>query len=302
MFDYQNSHGGPVWQIAWAHPKFGSILASCGFDRKVIIWKEIKHGEWHEVQSHSEHQGSVNSVAFAPWECGLRLAAASSDGTISLLTRKADDTWEPIVKLDAHDMGVNSISWAPLLNYEDIMDSSQADKGKYQLRLVSGSCDFKVKVWEYKQTERKFELLATLSRHTDWVRDVAWCPSIGSPFDTIASCGEDGQVVLWTNQPDDRSNWTATPLGAFGGPVWRVSWSISGTMLAVSCASKESDNTVHVYRENEQGAWEEISSVSDDNTTQQLPKIHVCFPLRGLSVPPSLSPSLLNEQIYNIYD
>jgi WD40 repeat protein len=26
--------------LAWAHPSFGSILASCSFDGKVFIWKE----------------------------------------------------------------------------------------------------------------------------------------------------------------------------------------------------------------------------------------------------------------------
>ena len=29
------SHDGPIWQITWAHPKFGNILASCSFDKKV---------------------------------------------------------------------------------------------------------------------------------------------------------------------------------------------------------------------------------------------------------------------------
>lgn len=24
-------HDGPVWQVAWAHPKFGTLLASCSF-------------------------------------------------------------------------------------------------------------------------------------------------------------------------------------------------------------------------------------------------------------------------------
>jgi len=33
-------HSGPVWQVAWAHPKFGHILASRSYDGKVIIWKE----------------------------------------------------------------------------------------------------------------------------------------------------------------------------------------------------------------------------------------------------------------------
>ena len=36
------SHEGPVWQVAWAHPKFGSILASCSYDGTVIIWQESK--------------------------------------------------------------------------------------------------------------------------------------------------------------------------------------------------------------------------------------------------------------------
>ncbi len=32
---YYGRHDGAVWQVAWAHPKFGNILASCSYDRKV---------------------------------------------------------------------------------------------------------------------------------------------------------------------------------------------------------------------------------------------------------------------------
>ena len=32
-----NRHEGPVWQVSWAHPKYGSILASCSYDRKVSL-------------------------------------------------------------------------------------------------------------------------------------------------------------------------------------------------------------------------------------------------------------------------
>ena len=28
----------------------------------------------------------------------------------------------------------------------------------------------------------------SLEAHTDWVRDVAWCPSVGLPLTRIASC------------------------------------------------------------------------------------------------------------------
>ena len=43
-------HEGPVWQVSWAHPKFGTLLASCGFDHKVIVWQE-QDGVWSQVGS-----------------------------------------------------------------------------------------------------------------------------------------------------------------------------------------------------------------------------------------------------------
>ena len=34
-------HYGPVWRVAWAHPKYGTVLASCGYDGRVIVWKRM---------------------------------------------------------------------------------------------------------------------------------------------------------------------------------------------------------------------------------------------------------------------
>lgn len=102
-------HEGPVWQVAWAHPKFGPILASASYDGKVIIWKDnggsaaaapaqstygsaygqpppSSTGGWSKIKEHSMHSASVNSVAWAPHELGPILACASSDGNVSVLT------------------------------------------------------------------------------------------------------------------------------------------------------------------------------------------------------------------------
>lgn len=35
-------HEGPVWQVAWAHPKFGVLLASCSYDGSVVVSPESK--------------------------------------------------------------------------------------------------------------------------------------------------------------------------------------------------------------------------------------------------------------------
>ena len=35
-------HDGPIWRIRWAHPKFGSLLATCSHDKCVRVWEEKK--------------------------------------------------------------------------------------------------------------------------------------------------------------------------------------------------------------------------------------------------------------------
>ena len=54
-------HEGPVWQVAWAHPMFGNILASCSYDRKVLIWKET-NGAWEKLYEHSSHDSSGSYI------------------------------------------------------------------------------------------------------------------------------------------------------------------------------------------------------------------------------------------------
>ena len=100
-----------------------------------------------------------------------------------------------------------------------------------------------------------------LSGHSDWVRDVAWAPSVGVGKAYLASAGQDKTVLIWT-QSDPRSAWNRTALeptasqaaaggagaqqqqqqqqqappeeGKFADAVWRVSWSVAGNVLAVS--------------------------------------------------------------------
>ena len=62
MDSKKNSHTGPVWQVAWAHPKYGHILASCSYDGKVLIWKEQQGGVggWIKIKEHTLHTASGN--------------------------------------------------------------------------------------------------------------------------------------------------------------------------------------------------------------------------------------------------
>lgn len=50
LLDTLRGHDGPVWAVAWGHPKFGSILASAGYDGKVFVWREIIQGQQQQQQ------------------------------------------------------------------------------------------------------------------------------------------------------------------------------------------------------------------------------------------------------------
>jgi protein transport protein SEC13 len=61
-------------------------------------------------------------------------------------------------------------------------------------KIATGSCDKSVKIWEYDpNTEKKFKLIWETKGEKmpkDWIRDVAWCPAIGAPYELLVSCCE----------------------------------------------------------------------------------------------------------------
>lgn len=109
---------------------------------------------------------------------------------------------------------------------------------------------------------KAWELEETLDGHQDWVRDVAFAPNIGLPKTYLASCSQDKSVLIWT-QETPGTNWKKVSLRAerFPDVVWRVSWSLSGNVLAVSSG----DNKITLWKENLKGEWECINEVEEKN-------------------------------------
>lgn len=259
-------HEGPVWQVSWAHPKFGVILASCSFDGSVLIHRETRPRDWSLLHAaRNLHESSVNSVVFCPHEYGLRVAAASSDGRVSILSHQPDNSWSTDYITD-NPLGVNSVSWAPMGSY-----SNESADGTAPLRLVTGGCDNKIRFWvEQPETGQWVEdqscpVSKDLS-HSDWVRDVAWSPPILPNSNVVASCSEDRTVMIWT-QNGQNEEWKATKLHTFDGPVWRVSWSTqTGHILAVSSG----DSDVSLWKKGIDGKWNQMESIEEKATTEDV--------------------------------
>ncbi|KAG9153469.1 hypothetical protein Leryth_018737 [Lithospermum erythrorhizon] len=249
-----SGHQGPVWQVVWAHPKFGSILASCSYDGKVIIWKEGNQNEFTQAHVFSDHKSSVNSIAFAPHELGLCLACGSSDGNISVFTSKSDGSWETTKIDQAHPVGVTAVTWAPSTVPGALVGSGLLDPVQ---KLASGGCDNTVKVWKLYDGVWKLDCSPALHMHSDLVRDVAWAPNLGLPKSMIASASEDGTVVIWT-VPKEGEQWAGKVLKDFKTPVWRVSWSLTGNLLAVAAGD---NNNVTLWKEAADGEWQQVTTV-----------------------------------------
>ena len=262
LIDTLVGHEGPVWQVAWAHPKFGSILASCSYDRKVIIWKEGTSG-WVKLYEFGEHKSSVNSVQWAPHEWGLLLACVSSDESFSIISNSGDGQWKSTKHENAHALGCNAVSWAPAINPSSLLEANTRHPLSNVKRIVTGGGDNLVKIW--REENDNWILEDKLEEHSDWVRDVAWAPSVGLPRSRIASCSQDGKVIVWTKDESSGENWNPKVLKTFAEVVWRASWSVTGDILAVSGG----DNKVTLWKEQKGGEWACVSEVNKSQQPQQ---------------------------------
>ena len=91
------------------------------------------------------------------------------------------------------------------------------------------------------------------------MRDVAWAPNAALPYSIFASCSEDRNVYIWRQRDRGTGPWEATLLRTFEAPVWRLSWSITGTVLAVSTG----DHRVTLWKQSIDETWIQISTLAE---------------------------------------
>ena len=119
-----------------------------------------------------------------------------------------------------------------------------------------------MQLWVLKDGD-EVPMQTRIGSHNDWVRDVAWCANIGLMHEMVASCSEDGTCKVWVSESSSKGQaWTERQVIRFdsaadGGatvPLWKVSWSQVGNMLAISGG----DNQVRIMSENTNGDWVQI--------------------------------------------
>ena len=88
------------------------------------------------------------------------------------------------------------------------------------------------------------------------------------PINIVASCSEDKTVLSWT-QTKAGGVWQLTLLNVFDAPVWRVSWSVMGNILAVSSG----DSMVMLWKAAlDTMTWSQVATVDHAAESSTVPQ------------------------------
>lgn len=273
------THFGSVWRVTWAHPEFGQVLASCSFDRTAAVWEEMigdshpnekKQSHWTKRAMLVDSRTSVTDVKFSPRHLGLQLATCSADGVVRFyeapdVTNLAQFTVNEEIPTK---LCCSCLSWNPSRVHPPMIAVGSDDPNP-----AGGG---KVQIFEFRDSERKWIKVETLMNIADAVHDLSFAPNLGRTYHVLAVATKD--VRIMTLKPLRRDGVMGPMRLEIRQPallehndaqVWRISWNVTGTILA----SSSDDGYVRLWKANYLENWKCFQELKGD----------------GTSVPPSLA-------------
>ncbi|XP_076992175.1 nucleoporin SEH1 isoform X6 [Tamandua tetradactyla] len=210
----------------------GRRMATCSSDQSVKVWDKSESGDWHCTASWKTHSGSVWRVTWAHPEFGQVLASCSFDRTAAV--------WEEIVG-ESNDKLRGQSHWVKRTTLVDsrtsVTDVKFAPK-HMGLMLATCSADGIVRIYEapdvmnLSQWSLQHEISCKLSCSC-----ISWNPSRKE----LTSSGGPTKFEIHVVAQFDNHN----------SQVWRVSWNITGTVLA----SSGDDGCVRLWKANYMDNW-----------------------------------------------
>jgi len=223
---------------------------------------------WVKRTSLVDSRTSVTDVKFAPRHLGLMLATCSADGIVRVY--EATDIMNLSEWSLQHEIpckvALSCLSWNPsLARFHPPMLAIGSDD-----QSSSGS---KVFVYEYSESARRWLRIDAFTAMTDLVHDIAFAPNLGRSYHVLAIASKELKMLaikplsgphLTTTQnsavkriDDSQSTVTkydirmAGQYNDHGSSVWRVSWNVTGTILA----SAGDDGQVKLWKSDYLDHW-----------------------------------------------
>ncbi|VDM76108.1 unnamed protein product, partial [Strongylus vulgaris] len=158
--------GSRVWMVSWNHS--GTLLASCGDDKTVRIWK--KTSKCNKLEG---HESEVKCCAFSPSD--EFLATCSRDKSVWFWQMDEDDDFQVCSVLQQHTQDVKFVKWHPS---EEL--------------LVSCSYDYSLVFYKFDGED-----WITQQKIPDAHDGTVWCAAFDSEGHRLITVGEDSIVQLW---------------------------------------------------------------------------------------------------------
>mmetsp|Transcript_99022 Transcript_99022/g.284626 ORF Transcript_99022/g.284626 Transcript_99022/m.284626 type:complete len:420 (+) Transcript_99022:173-1432(+) len=196
------------------------------------------------------------------------VAGAAPAATSGAEEATSSGRWQ-VENFIAHQGGCFCLCWAPAASPVTESSAGAAAGGGERRksvvlqprRLVTGGADQQVRIWRHDVQTNSWADSHHFpgDAHSAWIRDVAWRPNAGIPANTIASCAEDGTVVIWTQAMVGQPWEMKDKKELHGAAAWQVSWSVTGSVLAVT----SSNNQVLLFKEQLDGNWTQVEMVGE---------------------------------------
>ncbi|KII72808.1 Protein transport protein SEC13 [Thelohanellus kitauei] len=218
---------------------YGRRLATCSSDKTIHIY-DISKDTPVLLKKLTGHEGPVWYCTWSDPSFGTYLATCSYDRKI----------------------GVTCLCWGPPYIYNDVFlflivktveVNAFGDRWyrRANICLLVNKC-----VTSFNEQWKRTELL---NGEQDAVRSVAWTTSQNGNKHHIASAYNNGAVIIWSKNYQTDREWDSVLLKHFAHPVWQVSWTEVGNLLAISCG----ENQVSMWKRNLDESWCCIKSIDE---------------------------------------
>ena len=268
----KNGHNQPIYDLSFSHPCYGTYLASCGNDKKLIIWKEKSTNNYENIYEY-KHNSSVKCCKFAPYQYGLIVICGAKDGSVSIHElQKSSQKWSNYVLNNVHLNGVNSLDWAPAsppinLEEEDFENDDENNNNDLNneniieslnhMRFISCGNDCKINIFKSeKNTIDSFIKEKSIDLEGIIPKDIAFLNFVGYTELTFACGLDDGKCLIYKKIDGE---WKKTFVISIGSSIIKICWSVCGTYLGISSKKNNNENNpVKFFRENMDETWIEV--------------------------------------------
>mmetsp|Transcript_3897 Transcript_3897/g.5910 ORF Transcript_3897/g.5910 Transcript_3897/m.5910 type:complete len:316 (-) Transcript_3897:30-977(-) len=261
-----NAHSGAIFKVRWAHPEFGTLLASCSFDKSVNIYEEnAGENSWNTLANLVESKEPIEDIRFAPKHLGLQLAVCSSNGEIRIYEPSNSvnlKVWSVAQMFLSSPLGSNCIAWnpSPIDPPMLIVGNNDAETAREKFckqfseeasLLQLWVCSTETKTWQNIYTAPEAHKLAVV--------DLDWAQLMGRRKHLVCSCSLDSTVVVWRVDGNQGIIELEQVLTGHTSKVWKVCWDLLGTTI---CSTGD-DSKVKVWKRNLNKEWNCIEEIEN---------------------------------------